>query len=416
MVVFPKVEEHSIQVRARPRFAFETHLWWPLFATCLCLELYAWRISDVDFGRAVSHCLLILNVICIFIIGLARHRLTQGFVYAFSFIALIIICGYAGRYPAGILQTVLVSFIEAKILLMMIAVAKLSFSDLRPMISVVSSILLIGGACSSIAPDHFVGLIPSVGFDREVSQVVGFTLNDNRTAALALLPFGYFLVGKRFFTAAIFFAIVTLTGSVSMFVIAVLLACGVINPSLTRFAKSFLVLSAFLILGVLLATQNVQNKLDAAFLTVDGEGAYTRAGLLLGGWQISTENFPFGAGAGSFGSSFSDSSPAYADVGLDEYRAIEDMSGVYDSGIASILGQVGFAGLGVTVLGIWLLMGGYGNSSLTFQNKCLLVFMFLFMSFFRTVSSDVFYAFVISIIAIFLRRDVPAAQRSYNSV
>lgn len=75
------------------------------------------------------------------------------------------------------------------------------------------------------------------------------------------------------------------------------------------------------------------------------DSAYIRGIMLYEGVNSAIHNFPFGWGLATFGSVLSEGSPVYADLGLEASVFLISGRGIYDSSIATILGELGFLGL-----------------------------------------------------------------------
>lgn len=60
---------------------------------------------------------------------------------------------------------------------------------------------------------------------------------------------------------------------------------------------------------------------------------------------LAWSRFPFGTGAGSYGTLMSDNSPVYAEIGLENSVFFLTKSGIYDSNLASLLGEFGVLGI-----------------------------------------------------------------------
>ncbi len=63
------------------------------------------------------------------------------------------------------------------------------------------------------------------------------------------------------------------------------------------------------------------------------------------GISLASQYFPISVGAGNFGSVMSDNSPVYKILGVSNNDFFINLEGVYDSNLASILGEYGFLGL-----------------------------------------------------------------------
>ena len=116
------------------------------------------------------------------------------------------------------------------------------------------------------------------------------------------------------------------------------------------------------------------------------------------GVQLALDNFPFGAGGGTFGSSMSLGSPVYNVVGIAHWATVIDGTGIYDSGLGGLMGEYGFLGgfLAFLMAGI----GFYfiGRRSLKGPDILILLLVILYISFFRNVFTDVFYSLIVMIL------------------
>ncbi len=74
------------------------------------------------------------------------------------------------------------------------------------------------------------------------------------------------------------------------------------------------------------------------------DSSYIRGIMLYSGLSLFLEYFPIGTGASSFGSVLSIDSPIYYDLGVHKMKFFIDMTGIYDSNIATIAGEFGFIG------------------------------------------------------------------------
>lgn len=67
------------------------------------------------------------------------------------------------------------------------------------------------------------------------------------------------------------------------------------------------------------------------------------------GFKLLLNYFPFGTGAGTYGTVMSDDSPVYDMLGISQMEFFQKMEGVYDSNIASIFGEYGVVGVMVFI-------------------------------------------------------------------
>lgn len=72
---------------------------------------------------------------------------------------------------------------------------------------------------------------------------------------------------------------------------------------------------------------------------------YIRAIMVKLGFDIMLDYFPIGYGSGTFGTVLSFDSPVYQILGVSNLYFFQSMEGVYDSNVASVLGEYGFIGV-----------------------------------------------------------------------
>lgn len=75
------------------------------------------------------------------------------------------------------------------------------------------------------------------------------------------------------------------------------------------------------------------------------EIGYIRGIMIYYSVVLAWSRFPFGTGAGSYGTLMSDNSPVYTEIGLQNSVYFVTKSGIYDSNLASLLGEFGFLGI-----------------------------------------------------------------------
>jgi len=75
------------------------------------------------------------------------------------------------------------------------------------------------------------------------------------------------------------------------------------------------------------------------------ESSYIRGIMLYEGFWGSVRNFPFGWALATFGTSLSDGSPVYSEIGLASTSFVLEQRGIFDSNLGSVLGELGFLGI-----------------------------------------------------------------------
>ncbi len=103
-----------------------------------------------------------------------------------------------------------------------------------------------------------------------------------------------------------------------------------------------------------------QEMVEATLLNIEytvespKESGYIRGIMIYFSVILAIDRFPFGVGAGSYGTVMSDNSPVYTELGLQNSLFFINKEGIYDSNLASLLGEFGVIGLLVYALVVYL--------------------------------------------------------------
>lgn len=108
---------------------------------------------------------------------------------------------------------------------------------------------------------------------------------------------------------------------------------------------SFLLILVVSVVSLLVFSNIVQTLIINLEGSFDLDSYYIRGIIINMATQISWLYFPIGTGAASFGSLLSDGSPVYELFGVEERSFFVEKRGIYDSSIASILGEYGVIGV-----------------------------------------------------------------------
>lgn len=108
-----------------------------------------------------------------------------------------------------------------------------------------------------------------------------------------------------------------------------------------------------------MTSQNIENTVENPV-----ESGYIRGMMIYFSFVLANENFPLGTGASTFGTSSSDNSHVYVELGVENSSFFIEKEGIYDSNFASVLGEFGYAG-------------------------CLFYYFLLFIFFSRTVKGNI---------------------------
>jgi hypothetical protein len=117
--------------------------------------------------------------------------------------------------------------------------------------------------------------------------------------------------------------------------------------------KSFFVILFFILLMFFSLKSNklVDELVDITVQniewTIDNpvESSYIRGIMIFFSVELANEHFPIGTGAATYGTVTSTDSYVYAEIGLQNSRFFIDKEGIYDSNLASLLGEFGYLGV-----------------------------------------------------------------------
>ncbi|MAG65352.1 MAG: hypothetical protein CMK74_05705 [Pseudomonadales bacterium] len=293
---------------------------------------------------------------------------------------------------------------------------KISSSEFSKIFTICITISAIGFIANIVTPENFI-------FSEEVwhierNRIVGFQYKPNDLGlALALFFFLLLFSGQRKASNFILIGIVAvacyLTGSrTSLAVMAIAIACYISIKSKHKpiiiatlvLAIPFIVsneafLNSFLVKETLSNTKEIQNI---------NQSQYIRAIVIFYGIQLSLAYFPLGVGAGNYGGVASEGSPAYDSLGLSNSQFFSELSGVYDSNLASILGEYGIIGVLITILITYKIL------TKTLENKRLATGL-LFTTLFISISQPMFSYHVNSINLILLSFSIPSQNQKKSA-
>ncbi|SAK86299.1 hypothetical protein AWB76_06035 [Caballeronia temeraria] len=218
---------------------------------------------------------------------------------------------------------------------------------------------VIGFVANLILQDTFLAMfnVKFVETSRGgLARIVGFQLKPNDIAFLFSLFYAYIVSKninrwsflKSILVSLIFLLLIFLNGSrtaLAIFPLVAFLICA--ERRSARLPIIFFCLAAALPLFA-------SNALDYAItettknigeLSRIDQSQYIRAIMVYFGAMLMYQYFPIGAGAATFGSVLSDNSPVYAQLHLLYLPFFEKMEGVYDSNLATVMGEFGFVGV-----------------------------------------------------------------------
>ena len=219
----------------------------------------------------------------------------------------------------------------------------------------VISLSLAGYFANLLFPQFFV--FSDAVWHQERNRISGFQFKPNDLAILISFATVYLLfcrirIATKVVSIIFLIALIFLSSSRTALLLSLL---AVLIYMLMRVRLS-IILPGFLV--VLFGLVLFHNVLMQSFLFSETfkniqefssiqESQYIRAIMVYLGLQLALTYFPFGVGAGNFGTVMSRGSPVYDSLGVSGSGFFENFEGVYDSNLASIAGEYGFAGIAI---------------------------------------------------------------------
>lgn len=318
------------------------------------------------------------------------QMLVLVYIYVFTFFSL------NGAFQQGFFASLISSIVFAKMFIIWALASHVKTEMLKPAMSTLAILQITGVLITIVSPDYFEGFLRVVSYNRDGDRFSGFLLNANKEGAIAgLLAIYYVFVERKYSLAGVFFIILIFTQSRSLALLTfmILSYLGVLRNGNNFHTWMFILFALLAGAFGFIYMFDVSSTFEKVGATVFDQGLYIRVAMLVGGVALASEFFPFGAGGGTFGSSLSLGSPAYDLVGIGHWPTVTEMTGIFDSGIGAILGEYGFFGLTAYSIFLLLLFRYTNFNRLGWRHCYFLMAAVLFMSFFRTVASDAFYAF-----------------------
>lgn len=262
-------------------------------------------------------------------------------------------------------QSVLQSFINFKFFLYFSSFYAVWLSgrgiDFRNIFIICFFVGILGYALNVLHPDFFIFSDAAWHVDR--GRIAGFQFKPNDLALFLSFACLFVLFSRAHAMVRFvgFFVIVVLIYFTSSRTALVLAMMGFFLY-LIRSGHFLILLSGALVFffsglffydnlsGSFFVSETLSNL--GEFSRIDNS-QYIRAIMVYLSFVLAFDYFPIGVGAGGFGSVMSAGSPVYDLLGVADNVFFVSMTGIYDSGFASVLGEYGFVGLILYLYLLW---------------------------------------------------------------
>lgn len=212
---------------------------------------------------------------------------------------------------------------------------------------------LLGFLVNMAVPSFFVYSEAEYALDRQ--RFIGFQFKPNDLAIFMAFVAGFYLLrfdkggigrGLSVVLALLVFLSTSRTGLLILMIasLAFLYRNKKFHLPAVLFGGGALVLALSLVdvSQFFIVSETISNLSE--FSAIDSS-QYIRFIMIAYGVLLAGQYFPIGVGTANFGTVMSVDSPVYAQLGLSRISFFEDMQGVFDSNLASVLGEYGFLGV-----------------------------------------------------------------------
>lgn len=378
-------------------------LWWTLLLLSVLFSTSLSRIVDFRAITFLSY-LITIPFLAHSLSVLTQARSNKMFLSLCLTILSLLIVAALGRYskePLVILGSVLVF---VKFYYVIYALKNTCVIQLEKPILVILVFHLAGIGASFLEPDIFMQFKEQSGANLW-GRLSGLQMNANLCALLsAVLALYYFFIKKKKFIPAILVATIILADSRSGLLLFVLSSLYISNlkSKQTAFFNGVIVLCC-----VYLALSFGSDRLFSTLRVIEAASNdftfYPRLAMLTGGYRLALENFPFGAGGGTFASNLDLNPSVYSEAGIIYMLNDNLVQGIHDSGIGAVLGQFGFISVPVIVFSLFYSLKLFGAGLFAAGDNIFILTIIFAISLAFTVISDFYISFCIALIALIIK-------------
>ncbi|MCP5197110.1 MAG: hypothetical protein H6974_10045 [Gammaproteobacteria bacterium] len=288
------------------------------------------------------------------------QRFTTGiYIYTtFSILAIISLLFGKAQPSTSLIQL----FIHFKFFFLFIAFFLLYRSQkgqhqLRSIFNLIVVVTIIGFFINLFLQEKFFILFNTKIEDRGgLLRIFGFQLKPNDLAILLGVHYIYLMsesedslsIYKKIIFTFLYGIFIFLNGS-RVGLVSIPLALLILSTGKARFYSLWALVGILIITLSLsleyfefLADQTVKNF--GEFKTIE-QSQYIRGIMIYYGFVLFIQYFPIGAGSATFGSVMSFESPVYVELRLHNMSFFQNLEGIYDSNLATIMGEFGLIGI-----------------------------------------------------------------------
>lgn len=312
------------------------------------------------FDEAVL--LIALAVIATHLVRLRVPRLEMLVVLLITYLLMVsLLFGQADSVFDQVAQVFIhLKFFLLYVLLRPLMQSRTALDRLERVFLLVGAATLGGLVLSFLVPTLFQETIGGSGISRfGLVRATGFQVKPN-DAVLVLSPIILMLMMRAATSRATplviglfllnVFIFVANTSRIAALTIPVSALLLLLVGRASRAVNLLLMLVVLLLLPFLLLSPFMQEVIGHTLQNLEqfsqiDETEYIRVIMIYYSGVLAAEYFPIGSGAATYGSAMSEDSPVYGDLGLYGISLIDRFAGVFDSNVATLLGEFGVLGI-----------------------------------------------------------------------
>lgn len=340
-------------------------LYFFLFATlCIFSNIYEIINVKIELPNVIGYfdeIIIVILFIPAFIFLSNYNWLKVSFILFLLLLLLSLSWGFVKVGEFRFNEVLIQSFINFKFYFLFVIFLYLTHINIgnafiKKILVILISISLFGALLNFIFSDYFQYSEYLYAIERQ--RIIGFQYKPNDFALLISFFTIYLIFSseiktkvKVIFLLLIFLLILYSTSRVSMMIFIISLFLFMFHRHMFRTLIIGSLLSLFLIflfyedfVGSFFYQETILNFSELSSIDTS---QYIRGIMIYLGYNISLDHFPFGYGAGTFGTVMSYNSPVYSFLGVSNLNFFQNMEGIYDSNTASILGEYGYIGVAV---------------------------------------------------------------------
>lgn len=354
------------------------------FVLCFCILVFFQgplaSIFGTEFFNYFDEILEGAAFIMLLFISFFKSKIKLNFLLVNGLLVYIIIISLMLGFQEDKVKVIVQCMIHLKLFVFLVFFSLFDVNQLQKFSKYVLYIALFGLFLELILRGYFYDFLDLPNHlrpeNRKAKLVYGGFIHSNNISLLVMFWYFVWLVGEIKKKQTMKIALITVLVFTGLFlfgsrtsilsILAVLFYLYrnemVIKP---KFLIAGVVGFALLLVSTYLFTDIIERSVTNIQDSFSKDSRYIRGLMIYLSVILSIRFFPIGTGAASYGTATSESSPVYSLLGVSERLPFKNMQGVYDSSLASILGEFGVIGIVLFYYVLFMFLRFKGKSKLS---------------------------------------------------